>query len=311
MRPQSYSFARYLAAKKSVDDRALNRRVWGSLARTLPYADEGNPLQVLEIGAGIGVMIERALEWSLLTNARYTAVDVQPANIRNAGHRLRGWAQGKGYRLNSTQGGMKLSRLGRTMEVELVAEDFFAFAERSAGRRKWDLLIAHAFLDLVDLPTTLPLIFDLIRPGGCFYFSLNFDGVTILEPELDPRLDEAIFRLYHRTMDERALQGKPSGDSRTGRHLFTCLREMGVELLDAGASDWVVFPETGGYAGDDAYFLHTLVHTIHEALEGHPELDADRLAEWTSRRHAQIEAGELVMIAHQMDFVGAPPLRES
>ena len=66
--PSNYSFPRYLAAKKSVDDRALNRRVWETLAQSLPAASPA-PLRVLEVGAGIGTMLERLLESGLLLPA--------------------------------------------------------------------------------------------------------------------------------------------------------------------------------------------------------------------------------------------------
>lgn len=40
-RPTAYSFTRYLAAKKSVDDRSLNRHVWEHLAAFM-LAPKGN-----------------------------------------------------------------------------------------------------------------------------------------------------------------------------------------------------------------------------------------------------------------------------
>ena len=84
--PSNYSFTRYLAAKKSVDDRALNEHIWQTLAEALPQ----KPLQVLEIGAGIGTMIERILERQLFTaGVTYTAIDAQDTNIEEAQHRLR------------------------------------------------------------------------------------------------------------------------------------------------------------------------------------------------------------------------------
>ena len=64
--PTTYQFTRYLAAKKSVDDRALNRHVWHSLAQAMSAAVPDGPVQVLEIGAGIGTMVERLVEWGLL-----------------------------------------------------------------------------------------------------------------------------------------------------------------------------------------------------------------------------------------------------
>jgi hypothetical protein len=91
--------------------------------------------------------------------------------------------------------------------------------------------------------------------------------------------------------------------------IFGYLRSAGAELLDAGSSDWVVFAGPNGYPADEAYFLHFIVHTMHAALEGHPDLDAARFEDWVAQRHAQVEQGALVYIAHQLDFLGrVPPL---
>jgi hypothetical protein len=53
------TYARYLAAKTTVDDRALNRHVLAELRRLMPA---GAP-KVLEVGAGLGTMVARLLEW--------------------------------------------------------------------------------------------------------------------------------------------------------------------------------------------------------------------------------------------------------
>ena len=52
---------RYLAAKWSVDDRALNWQVWQRLVAALPRATTEQPLHILEVGAGIGSMGAAAL----------------------------------------------------------------------------------------------------------------------------------------------------------------------------------------------------------------------------------------------------------
>ena len=303
--PKRYSFTRYLAAKKSVDDRALNRHVWGTLARRLPQAGPEKPLSVLEIGAGIGTMLERILDWGLLSYADYTAIDSQSENIAHIRQRLPGWAAAHNYicREGSSNNWRLVNQAG---EVKVCFEtcDLFEFIAREEGVRKWDLLLAHAFLDLMDIPSTLRQLTSLLAPDGLVYFTINFDGVTILEPEIDPELDKHIQALYHQTMDERITSGKPSGDSQAGRHLFEHLRLTGFQILDAGASDWVVFPNTQGYPGDEAYFLHFIIHTIQQALAGHPHLDSRRFTDWVNERHAQVERGELVYIAHQLDFLG-------
>ena len=303
--PTAYSFIRYLAAKKSVDDRALNRHVWQSLGQALPVTTPERPLRVLEIGAGIGTMVERALTWGLLANAIYTAIDAEPDNIVEAHHRLSQWGLTEGFVIkDGNQQQLRFQRAKQDVAVVLETVDLFDFVARERDRRAWDLLIAHAFLDLIDVPATLPLLFSLLKPRGFFYFTIVFDGATILQPGSDPALGAQIERLYHQTMDQRVIRGQRSGDSQAGRHLFHHLQVAGAELLDAGSSDWVILPGPDGYQADEAYFLHFIIHTIDTALAGHPDLNTSRFNAWVAQRHEQIEQGKLVYIAHQLDFLG-------
>lgn len=284
MTTPTFSFPRYLAAKKSVDDRALNRLVWSRLAEELAAqkAEQSIP-RVLEIGAGIGTMAERMAEWGLLDRARYTALDGEQGNTDAARARLSGW---EGW------------------ELQVVQADVFEFSAQEEEQGAYELLIAHAVLDLFDIPRALPRLLRPLRPGGLCYFTINFDGVTTLEPLVDPALDAQIEALYHRSMDERITDGKPSGDSRSGRHLFHLLPAAGVEILAAGSSDWVVHSHKGHYPEDEAYFLHCILHFFESTLTGHPELDRRAFADWLAARRDQIARGELVYIAHQMDFLG-------
>ena len=114
--------------------------------------------------------------------------------------------------------------------------------------------------------------------------TINFDGLTILEPPVDPGFDEQVIDLYHRTMDERTADGRPAGDSRSGRHLLWQLPAAGAEILAAGASDWVVVPSRGGYVADEADFLRAILGFFEQSLGGRPELDPARLAGWLARR---------------------------
>lgn len=279
-----FSFPRYLAAKKSVDDRALNRLVWSRLAEALAQQQQEQAVpQVLEIGAGIGTMAERVSEWGLLERARYTALDGEAENVEAARKRLSGWRGG---------------------DLRLEHADVFTFSARPEEQRAYDLLIAHAVLDLFDIPRALPQFLRPLRPGGLCYFTINFDSATIFEPTVDPALDGLIESLYHRSMDERITDGKPSGDSRSGRHLFHLLPAAGVDILAAGSSDWVVHSLGGHYPQDEAYFLHCILHFVESTLTGHPELDQTAFTRWLAVRRAQIAQSELVYIAHQIDFVG-------
>jgi len=285
--PTTYaSFPRYLSAKKTVDDRALHRPTWATLCERLAGLPGGEPIRILEIGAGIGTMIERAAAWQLTPPGReveYRAIDTVAENIESAAQRL--------------------TAQTIPFSVQLECAEFYEVAARPGEAQRYDLVIAHAVLDLLDLRRALPVTASLLKPGGLGYFTINFDGATLLQPEIDRPFDDAIEAEYHRTMDERITDGQPSGDARTGRHLFGTLAAAGWRTLAAGASDWVVFGQDGSYPGDESYFLHFIVETMHGALRQSPRLRQPAFDRWIARRHAQIERGELVYIAHQVDLL--------
>jgi SAM-dependent methyltransferase len=303
--PSTSGYIRYLAAKQRLDDRSLNRQVWDCLVRAVRGRPAATPLRVLEVGCGIGTMVERLLDWGLLVRAHYTGIDVEAEFIREARRRLRHYAEAKRAGGGLEEGGAMIwTSSGQDVRVFLRVADLADFLDREQGRPAFDLLVAHAFLDLVDLPATLPRLLSLLPPGGLFYFTLNFDGATIFEPPIDPDLDRRIIARYHETMDTRRVRGRPAGSSVTGRRLLRHLKEGGATVAAAGSSDWLVFPGPAGYPGDEAYFLHFIIDTIGQALLGHPEPDPERFRAWIARRHAQIEAAELVYIAHQVDVMG-------
>jgi SAM-dependent methyltransferase len=303
--PSTSGYIRYLAAKQGLDDRSLNRQVWDCLVRAVRGRPATAPLRVLEVGCGIGTMVERLLDWDLLVRAHYTGIDVEAEFIREANRRFRDFAAarqaGGGLEEN---GAIIFATPGQEVRVFLQVANLAEFLERQQGQAAFDLLVAHAFLDLVDLSGTLPRLLGLLAPGGLFYFTLNFDGTTIFEPDLDPDLDRRIIAWYHETMDMRRRHGQPSGSSLTGRRLLRQLKEGGAMAAAAGSSDWVVFSGPAGYPGDEAYFLHFIIDTIGQALHGHPGLDPERFRTWIARRHGQIEAGELIYVAHQLDVMG-------
>lgn len=303
--PIEYSFQRYLEAKRSVDDRALNRLVWERLVVELQEREGVKVPRVLEIGAGIGTMFERLIDWGALRSVHYTAVDLNPQNIQTARQRLSAWGYRHGWQVSEEDWGLGFLRNTQQLELILQADDFYDFLKiELSGESRWDLLIAHAFLDLIDVPSTLPGLFSLLEGGGIYYFTVNFDGLTVFEPILDEALDKQVISLYHRSMNERIVAGCPSGSSLTGRKLFADLERYGSELLSAGASDWVVHPVGGRYPEDEAYFLHYIIYTVHQELSGHPEIDRNDFLTWIQKRHDQVERGELTYIAHQIDFLG-------
>jgi hypothetical protein len=307
VRPHFYSFARYLAAKRTVDDRALNHAVWCAFLQALASQPH---VTCLELGGGIGTMVERLWEAHLLPPATYHLVDAETDNIAQAAKRLARLAVGVTASefpgaLPKPPSALALRyERAAPLDVHLHAADAFAFLDAARDLSAVDVVIANAFLDLVDLDATLARLVARLRRGAVVYFTINFDGATILEPAIDPAFDRLVVQVYHRTMDERIVNGKLSGDSHTGRHLFHAMQRAGIQVLAAGSSDWVVIPQAETYPHDEAYFLHFIVNTMAYALADHPLLDTARFAAWIETRHRQIETGELVYIAHQMDYLG-------
>jgi SAM-dependent methyltransferase len=297
-------YARYLAAKTTVDDRALNRHVLAELRRLMPA---GAP-RVLEVGAGLGTMVARLMDWGVVGTGEYILLDADRPLLDDSRRWLRDWAAARGLRSDLLPDGLQVGDL----RVRLEHAELGGYLEAAHGAQRdqgvpAEVLIANAVLDLVDAPAVLPGLLRLLIPGGVYWFTINYDGESIFEPG-HPH-DDQIMQAYHRDMDERVRYGRPAGHSRTGRRLFHYLRAAGAPALAAGSSDWVVSAgPDGNYPGDEAEFLRSILGTIRNALRARQDrVEPADLADWLAVRGRQLAAGELVYIAHQLDFVGRAP----
>jgi SAM-dependent methyltransferase len=269
---EDLDFVRYLRAKRSVDDRALNRRVWARLGRELEPIRR--PIDVLDAGAGVGTGAERMRDW----------------NLERAGQRIRYCAvEPRAHLLEEAR--RILTPL--PMDVTLVASEIEEFASSRGGQR-FDLVVAHALLDIVDLEKTLDALIRLLGKGGLLYLPITFDGESSFEPA--QREDEATLSAYHGTMPRRG---------RTGRLLYHAVRRRGLKVLEVGPSDWVVHPVDVGYPQDEEFFLRFILSTVENALTG--RVPAEALGSWLAERRRQVDQAELVYCAHQLDLLARLP----
>lgn len=338
-------YPRYLAAKRTVDDRAVNERVLRRLAGELEGRDR---VRVLNLGAGIGGVVERLVERDVFPERceiSCALVDVREENVAAARERLPAWARSEGYSVTEhtdtvtesidgpdsagvmeRDSGFRIEDGKRTIDIEAHVADAFEAVERG----EWDLLVGQAFLDLFDLDETLPRLLSALGPGGLCYFPITFDGGTIFEPRVDLLPSHRLQRAFHAHID------RGGGDSRAGRHLLTRLPQEDVAIVAAGSSDWVIHPRSPGvpasadtdahaagsdgdaYPADEATFLRFIVDTIADALtegardaedraDDEPTIAPEVLREWRERRHAHLDSGALVYIAHQLDVLGRVP----
>ncbi|GAB3038013.1 class I SAM-dependent methyltransferase [Natronobiforma cellulositropha] len=297
----------YLLAKRTVDDRALDRRVLERFASALADRPDGAPVSILEVGAGPGTMVARlAARRCLPPSVSYRAIDRDPDCIALARERLPRWLSTAGYRVEWRGDDLLVARDGeRTLAVTLEVGDAFAVTDEV------DAVVSGAFLDIVDLASTVDHFRDVLADGGLVYAPITFDGETGFAPR-DPR-DERVLTAYHRHMD--AVRDEP-GSSRRGREFLFEWPAAGGSVLAAGGGDWIVRPlETyppdatpdgaRGYPADEARVLEYLLETVEGALADYPPsvVDPTVYERWLGRRRAELERAELVFVAHNLDVL--------
>lgn len=289
-------FPGYLAAKRTVDDRAINRRVLrrftGELYRC--FAQSSRPVDILEVGAGVGTMVARLAAWNALPfRVRYRCVDRDPEVIETAHAVLPGWLESAGYEVARDDHGI-VARTGRDrLRVTLVEGD--ALDERTRA----DAVIAAAFLDIVPVRTTIHSLLGTLRPEGVVYAPITYDGTTVFQPPHPA--DPIVEALYHEHMD--AVRDQP-GTSRAGQHTLAAVAGTGNEVVAVGAADWEVSPAPEGYAGEEAVFLDGVLGMVGEALEttAPPSLEPE-VADWRAVRTRQLDDGTLGLVAHNLDLL--------
>jgi SAM-dependent methyltransferase len=248
-------------------------------------------------------MVPRLFDWQMIRGADFTLLDLDRVSLAAAREEIARFAD----RVVDDAPGCPLviEKQGTLSRIAFEQTDALAYLTAEENLQRHDVVVANAVLDVLDLRPAVAGVLRVLKPGGPFWLTINFDGETIFQPEHP--LDSAVMQLYHLTMDERMRDGRPCGDSKTGRHLLPLLPELGGRVAMVGSSDWVVFPQDNGYPADEAYFLHHIVNTIAAALDGHPELDPARFGDWVRLRHEQVERAALIYIAHQLDVLGTAP----
>lgn len=290
-------FQRYLRAKRTVDDRALDRRLIRELRDALAERAAGGdePLRVLEVGAGIGTMVTRFVEWDVLPagEIRYTAVDIQSENVAGLSEYIRNWADDRAV---SVSDGDTLSIEGpdRRVEIETAVAEAFEYAERTDTA--YDLVVGAALLDILDR-TRIETLLATLDVGGLYYFPITFDGGTRFLPSHPA--DRTIERHYHDHMNAKA-----DGSSRAGGDVLARLHQIEGVSVDAAGSDWVVTPNDATYPADEAYFLRFILETVETAVREITDGECPELDGWLGCRRAQVEAGELLYVTHQLDLFG-------
>lgn len=240
------------------------------------------PVRIAEVGAGTGTMLDRMREWGFF------------ASMERAGRAVTYHA----WELSSESAARLTERLAASPEVESWRVFTRDAADGPYDQTPYDLVVAHAVLDLFRPDVAAEMLARLLDTSGVAYASIVFDGATFMEPAMDERIDEEILRLYHRSM----------GGGWARRHLRT-VREYGFSVAEVGSSDWIVPPRGDRTRADEQVLLSTILDMVKESVGSliddgvDTALDKETLHRWIAHRREQVERGELLFVAHQFDFL--------
>lgn len=303
--PSQYTHTHYLRAKASVDAQSLHVGVWDAFTAQLNrIASSQDALTVLEVGAGIGTTAQWVLEaiYSLGADAevRYIAVDKDETAMAEAKNALKDWGKKHETEIKSSKNGIQVEGRKNSHIVQFISRDIFRYLEENEGLEA-DVVVAQAFLDLFNLEYILDIL--ACRAKHLLYFPINFDGVTGFIPEVGS-IDDTVERAYHRSMERRETENGPIGGSKSGRRLLQCVIEAdALQLIEAGPSDWLIYPHNHEYTDSERYFIEYMLHTIEQELKSESEISSSELHQWIEQRREHLQQGKLTFMTHQLDIL--------
>jgi len=276
---------RYLTAKRSVDERARNRRVRDRLLGALP--DEP---RVAEAGCGAGLALADLYDWGVRP-ASYLGVDADADVVDFARHVAPRVLRRRGHDAVGTDAGCRVHGADHAFAVG----DALDVLPAETGDGGVDVLLAQSFLDLVPPDAALEAAEAAVAPGGLVYAPLTFDGDTAFEPAHPA--DDRVLEAFHDAID-----ATPGRTSRAARAVRDRLRERDGRVEAVGAADWIVRPVEGAYRGDERYFLACILEFVADAVAG-----VDGGDDWLAARRRQLAGGELAYVARNHDLLFRPP----
>ena len=285
--------ADFLAAKFELDQRSLNAAVRGALLERL---DAMPQLRCLDVGAGTGASVRRLLDWRGHEPWRMTLVDRDEGLLAIARRESLHVLAARGHAPNDAEDAIRAAR--GSIVLRFAACELSAYVPDAP----FDLVIAHAFLDLVPLAPALERFARWLAPGGCLYAAINCDGETALDPPYaDAAFERELLVVYTESMERRRVDGEPTGGAFCGRRLEMLLPQHGFEIVRSGRSDWDIVPQR--YAeGDETCLVHLLGLMAKEARNARLGSE-ERLARWHEDRLRQVRARTLGLYVRNTDVL--------
>jgi hypothetical protein len=289
-------FAEFLEAKFALDERSLNRDVreaFRSALRSLPR------IECLDVGAGTCATFRRLLHSGLTNPLTLTALDRDRGLLDIARRNAEGWLRALGLSPRMEDGAIQ-TRGERLAAMRVAAGEL----KDHRPDRIYNIITAHAFLDLSPLPQVLRQFAAWLQPGGYLYASINYDGDTALMPAYEDAAFEArLLRDYNDTMELRRVDGQATGGAYCGRRLHALLPEYAFDIVARGGSDWNISPFAGEYRDGDAICLKALLEMIYGEGQRSGFFCQVELDRWHEERLRSLAERQLTLSVRQLDLL--------
>ena len=290
------SFADFLKAKFALDERSLNREVRGAFLDALHSLPQ---IECLDVGAGTCATLRRLLNSGLTAPLSLTALDRDPGLLDIARQEAEGWLRALGLDPRIDAGAIR-TQGERPTAIRFAADE----VKDHRPDRLYNVITAHAFLDLAPLPQALQRFAAWLQPGGYLYASLNYDGDTALLPVYEDAAFEArLLGHYNHTMERRRVDGQATGGAYCGRRLHGLLPEYGFDILVHGSSDWIIAPVLGEYRDGDSVCLKALLEMIDGEGQRSAVFCQEQLDRWHDDRLRLLQQQRLELTIRQLDLL--------
>lgn len=296
----SADFRAYLDAKYPLDSRSLNRDVLENLKSAISAKRH---LRWLDLGTGTGAMLKRVIDMNPVASLNITGLDIDAGLLAAAAEQLTDCLQQNGFQIEDAGGGISAYREKQTVRIRFECASILDWSPNDTGAG-FDLITAHAFMDIVPLQPVTCKIREYLETKGLFYTTLNYDGETALIPVYsNEKFEGKILQHYDQSMETRQIEGLSTGGAYSGRRLIGALSMVGFDISSYGSSDWNITPVNTVYRDNDAFCLKSLLAMIYAEAAKEAAFNPNKLATWHSERSHEIDSSTLGMIVHQLDIL--------
>ncbi|HMN73617.1 MAG TPA: class I SAM-dependent methyltransferase [Rhodoblastus sp.] len=266
----------WLDLREPADHRARNGKALAACAAH--FAGRAH-MRIVDLGCGLGSNL-RALAPHLPARQSWRLVDHDPVLLATARERLTTW----GRTAEEIDGALRLTRDGRTIDVEFVQADLSHDAAAALGA---DLVTAAALFDLVSQDWIERFVARVSAARTPFYTALTYNGVETWSPP-DAR-DADILAAFHAHQGRDKGFGPSVGPRATG--ILTRLFEAQGYAVTTGESPWRL-------TRADAALIALLANGVADACAETGLVSAETAEGWrAARAEAVVEIGHLDLFA--------------